>query len=78
MDHKDMLRLIDTTPGFHRRATGAGHYAVYRDDRWVATIGKTPSKSNRALKNSLSQLASAGLEIPGKQRKKQKGRKLHG
>lgn len=63
MDHKDILKLIDTTKGFQRELNGSGHYTVRRHGRRITTISKSPG-DHRTAKNTISVLRRAGLPVP--------------
>lgn len=63
MDHKKLLKLIDTTDGFERELNGSGHYSIRRRGRLITIMSKSPS-DNRSTKNLLAQLRRAGLKVP--------------
>lgn len=63
MDHKKLMKIIDTADGFERELNGSGHYSIRRHGRLITTMSKSPSDS-RSTRNLVSQLRRAGLKVP--------------
>jgi len=59
-DVKQLVRSIDHIEGLEVRTSGAGHLAVYRNDKYVLTLPATPSDP-RWRANALASLRQAGI-----------------
>lgn len=64
MDTKALLKLIDNHPRLERRSTGSGHHGIYRDNRLIAVLAKSPRGGRRSTKNAAAQLRRIGVEVP--------------
>jgi hypothetical protein len=59
-DAKQLIRTIEHQPGVEVRQNGAGHYSVYKDDKFVTSISVSPS-DHRWRDHAIADLRRAGI-----------------
>jgi hypothetical protein len=59
-DAKQLIRTIEHQPGVDVRQNGAGHYSVYKDDKFVTSISVSPS-DHRWRDHAVADLRRAGI-----------------
>lgn len=59
-DVKQLLKLIDATPGWSWKRTAKGHYMIFKDGRAVTTMSGTGGRG-RGDMNAMATLRQAKL-----------------
>lgn len=66
MDHSSLMKWLSKQDCYQLQYSGGGHWKICQGGKVLATMGSTPGRDGRAIRNTVAVLRRAGIPVPRK------------